>query len=186
MLPDSAAQWHAALNDLPSILFVFAVIFEIAGDVTKRDSLRATGFWMLTVGAAGAILAVISGLVAEGAIEHGGSVHLVMERHETLAITFTVAFVILAAWRIWRRSGMGRKERPAYLTIAVLCSLGIIWTAHVGGTIVFGYGGGVPTQVLESSLAEREMPHEHAPGEGHDDDDGDDGNEPEATDDGGQ
>jgi uncharacterized membrane protein len=183
MLPDSAVQWHAALNDLPSILFVLAVAFEVVGDITRRDSLRATGFWMLVVGAAGALLAVISGLVAEEAIEHGGSVHLVMERHETLAITFTVALVILAAWRIWRRNGMSGKERPVYLTIAALCALGVIWTAHVGGTIVFGYGGGVSTQVLEGALAEREMPHEHGPGEGHEDEEADSTDTTEADDD---
>jgi len=183
MLPDSAVQWHAALNDLPSILFVLAVAFEIAGDVTKRDSLRATGFWMLVVGGAGALLAVVSGLIAEGTIEHGGSVHLVMERHETLAITFTVAFVILAAWRIWRRRGMTGKERPLYLTLAALCALGVIWTAHVGGTIVFGYGGGVPTQVLEGALAERTMPHEHEPGEGQGDEEADSTAATEADDD---
>jgi uncharacterized membrane protein len=165
MLPETAAQWHAALNDLPSVLFILAVLFELVGDASRRDSLRATGFWMLVVGAAGAVLSVISGLMAEETIEHGGSVHLVMQRHETLAITFTVVFVILAAWRVWRRRTMGRRERPVYLTVATLGALGILWTAHVGGTIVYGYGGGIPTQVLEGALSERTLGHSHGPAE---------------------
>jgi uncharacterized membrane protein len=165
MLPETAAQWHAALNDIPSVLFILAVAFELAGDATGRDSLRATGFWMLVVGAAGAVLSVISGLLAEETIEHGGGVHLVMERHETLAITLTVVFVILAAWRIWRGGALRRRERRAYLTIAAIGALGILWTAHVGGTIVYGYGGGIPTQVLEGALAERTTGHTHGPDE---------------------
>jgi hypothetical protein len=93
---------------------------------------------------------------------------MVMERHETLAITFAVVFLCLAAWRIWRRGSLGPRERPVYLSLAAIAALGIIWTAHVGGTIVYGYGGGVPTQVLKGALAERAAPHTHAPGEGHD------------------
>jgi uncharacterized membrane protein len=168
MLPDTAAQWHAALNDFPSLLFVLAVLFDLFGEATKRDSLRATGFWMLVTGAFGALLALISGLMAEGSIEHGGSVHMVMERHETMAIWATVLFVLLAAWRIWRRGALGPRERPAFLTISALGALFVLWTAHVGGTIVYGYGGGVPTPVLQGALEERTTGHTHAPGEEHD------------------
>jgi uncharacterized membrane protein len=168
MLPDTAAQWHAALNDFPSLLFVLAVLFDILGEATKRDSLRATGFWLLVTGAFGAVLALISGLMAEESIEHGGSVHMVMERHETMAIWATVLFVLLAAWRIWRRGALGPRERPAFTTISALGALFVLWTAHVGGTIVYGYGGGVPTSVLQGALEERTTGHSHAPGEEHD------------------
>jgi hypothetical protein len=44
----------------------------------------------------------------------------------------------------------------------------VLWTAHVGGTIVYGYGGGVPTSVLQGALEERTTGHTHAPGEEHD------------------
>jgi uncharacterized membrane protein len=166
MLPDTAAQWHATLNDFPSILFLLGLGFELAGEVTKRDSLKAAGFLTIATGAVGAILAVGSGLLAEETIEHGDSVHLVMTRHETLAISFTVLFVLLAAWRVGRRERMGRRERPAFLAIATVGALGLLWTAHVGGVIVYGYGGGIPTQVLEGALAERSASHTPAPGEG--------------------
>ncbi|NIM49824.1 MAG: DUF2231 domain-containing protein [Gemmatimonadales bacterium] len=169
MLPETAAQWHAALNDFPSILFILALAFDLVGEATKRDSLRATGFWLLVVGAAGTILALVSGLIAEESIEHGGSVHLVMERHETLAISVAILFGVLAAWRIWRKGNLRPKERPTYLTISAVGVLAVLWTAHVGGTIVYGYGGGVPTPVLEGALAERAAGHAHEPGEEHDD-----------------
>ncbi|MBI2072674.1 MAG: hypothetical protein HYT81_06515, partial [Gemmatimonadetes bacterium] len=83
MLFDTAAEWHAALNDLPPALLLASVIFDWLGTATKRDSLKAAGFWALVAGVVGAAFAVASGLRAEGSIEHGETVHRVMEQHET-------------------------------------------------------------------------------------------------------
>jgi len=167
MLFDTAAEWHAALNDLPPALFLASVIFDWLGSATKRDSLKAAGFWALVAGVAGAAVAVTSGLLAEGSIEHGETVHRVMERHETWAISVSVTFALLAAWRIWRKGVLGPQERPTYLFAATVGALGIIYVAHLGGTIVFRHAGGVPTAALQEALSERTQTHEHAPGEEH-------------------
>ena len=171
MFWNTAAELHAALNDFPVVLLLVSIVFDVVGGATKRDSLKQAGFWTLVAGAAGVILALISGLRAEGSIEHGGSVHLVMERHQTLAITTTVLFVGLALWRILRHRRMTANERPVYLMIGTVGILFLVWTAHLGGTIVFRYGGGIPTTVLEGAMQERAINHSHAPGEEHGDDD---------------
>lgn len=168
---NTAAEFHSAINDLPIALLLMSVAFDISGSWTKRESLKAAGFWCLVVGAAGALLTLISGLRAEASIEHGGAVHMVMERHKTMAIAVTVMFSALAAWRIWRRGRMGTQERPTYLAAVVMSALILFWTAHLGGTIVFRHGGGIPTDVLEAAMADREAGHTHAPGEEHDDSD---------------
>ena len=108
-----------------------------------------------------------SGLIAEGRIEHGETVHQIMERHETWAIAVSVTFALLAAWRIWRRGVLGPQERPAYLFAATLGVLGIIHVAHMGGTMVFRHGAGVPTPALQEALMERMEGHQHGPGEEH-------------------
>ncbi len=159
--PQSPAQWHAALNDFPALLFVLAFGFEIAATVTKRESLRAAAFWSLIVGATGGLLAVGSGLRAANTIDHGGSVHLVMTRHQTLAITVTVLFIALAGWRLWHRVAMTTGERRAFMTMSGLGVLLLLWTAHLGGTVVYEYGGGLPTEVLEGALQERQRGHLH-------------------------
>lgn len=167
MLFDTAAEWHAALNDLPPALLLASVIFDWLGTATKRDSLKAAGFWALVAGVVGAAFAVTTGLRAEGTIEHGETVHRVMEQHETWAIAVSVAFGLLAAWRIWRKGTLGPQERPTYLFAATVGALGIVYVAHLGGTIVFRHAGGVPTAALQEALTERTAAHEHAPGEEH-------------------
>jgi uncharacterized membrane protein len=167
MLYDTPAEWHAALNDLPPALLLASVIFDWLGSATRRDSLKAAAFWTLVAGVAGAAFAVTSGLLAEGSIEHGETVHLVMERHETWAIAVSVAFALLAAWRIGRKGVLGPQERPTYLFAATVGALGIIYVAHLGGTVVFQHAGGIPTPALQEALAERTQEHEHAPGEEH-------------------
>ncbi|HEX9580080.1 MAG TPA: DUF2231 domain-containing protein [Gemmatimonadales bacterium] len=165
----SAAEWHAALNDLPPALLLASIVFDLLGSATRREALKAAGFWTLVAGAAGALVAMISGLRAEDTIEHGEAVHRVMERHETLAITATVVFGVLALWRIWRRGTLAGIERTLYLGAAAAGVGLVIWVAHLGGTIVFRHGGGVPTAVMQEALTQRTGEHEHAPGEEHDD-----------------
>jgi uncharacterized membrane protein len=169
MIWNSVTELHAALNDLPPALLVASLAFDFAGAWTKRESLKAAGFWTLTVAAGGALLAVFSGLRAEGVIEHGSVVHRTIERHETLAIAVTVLMVALAGWRVWRREAMPPREHQVYLATAAIATLGIVWTASVGGRIMFDHAGGIETRVLESAAAERAAGHEHAPGEEHGD-----------------
>lgn len=168
---NSAAEFHSAINDLPIALLLMSLVFDISGSWTKRESLKAAGFWCLVVGAAGALLALITGLRAEASIEHGGTVHIVMERHKTMAIAITVMFSALAAWRIWRRGRMGPQERPTYLAATAFSALILFWGAHLGGTIVYRHGGGIPTEVMDAAMADRAAGHAHAPGEEHDHDD---------------
>ncbi len=167
---DTAAEAHAAFNDLPAALLVAAVLFQFLGIALKKETLRTAGFWMLITGAVGALAAVATGLRAEATIEHGSASHMIMERHQTLAITMTVIFVGLAIWTGWRRHRMAKWETPTFLTISVLGTLLLFYVGHLGGSLVFRYGAGVPTATLESALADRAAGHEHAPGEEHDHD----------------
>jgi len=155
-----AARLHAALNDLPAALLFTGVIFDLLAAATKRDGLRAAGFWMIVSGAIGAGLAVASGLLAERTIEHGEGMHLVMEQHETLAIATTVLFGAIALYRVIRRGHMGPREQPVVLTAGVI-GLGLLLvTAQRGGALVFDWGGGISTSSLERGLDDRGT-HQH-------------------------
>ncbi|HEY2825490.1 MAG TPA: DUF2231 domain-containing protein [Gemmatimonadales bacterium] len=161
----TAAEAHAALNDLPPVLFVASVLFDVLGVALRRDSFKAAGFWTLILGSVGSVGAVITGEMAEDTIEHGESIHEAMGRHETLAITVAVLFGVLALWRIWRRGTLGPRERVPYLVLGVLGAGLVTYVAHLGGNIVFRLGGGIPTAVMQEAIEERSAGHHHHAGE---------------------
>lgn len=160
----TTAEFHAAINDLPAALFVATIAFSLAGALFNRQSLRDAAFWCLVATSVGAVLAVISGLRAESVIEHGSAMHRSIERHQTLALLFTVTVVGLTAWRVVKRGSLGPKGSKAFVAISALALLTLLWVGSVGGRIVYQHGGGLTTAALQSSLEEREAGHAHAPG----------------------
>lgn len=156
---------HAALNDLPAALLLLAVIFDLLGAVMKRDSLKAAGTWTLIAGVLGGGLAVVSGLLAEKGVEHSDRAHAVLETHETLAFIVLILFGVLLAWRLVRRGVLSDREQPVAITAGVIGVALLIFTARLGGTLVFDHGLGIKSATMEAIQQERRSelaPHEHA------------------------
>ena len=80
-----APRLHAVINDFPPALLVVGVLLELAYLFTKRESLRSASYWSLVIGAVSAAVALFSGLRAEDALEHGQSIHEIMQVHERFA-----------------------------------------------------------------------------------------------------
>src|SRR6266545_346747 len=137
MLGYDAPRWHALLNDFPAALLVVAVLFDLAAAVGKRESLKWAGAWTLWAGVLGGWVAVVSGKLAEKAIEHGDAIHELMEQH----------------------------ERRALVTMSIIGVVGICYVGAAGGELAFEHAAGVPTKMLEAEVENREAGHEHEPGE---------------------
>jgi uncharacterized membrane protein len=161
-----APRIHAALNDLPPALLVASVVFDLLGAWLKRESLKAAGFWTLIAGVLGTGAAIVSGLVAEDAVQHSDQAHEIMETHETFAFIVLGIFGILAIWRILRRGVWREKEQPVALAAGVIGLAILLYTAMLGGKLVFDHGLGIPSSRLEGIAAERGG-HEHEDGESH-------------------
>lgn len=156
---------HAALNDLPVALLLVSVLFDLLGALNQRDSLKAAGLWTLVIGTLGTIAAVATGLLAEGVVEHSDEGHAVMETHETLARIVLVLFGVLCVWRLYRRGVWSAKEQPIALTAGVIGVALMVYTAKLGGTLVFDHAIGIKTSRLETVAEERGGDHRHQSGE---------------------
>jgi uncharacterized membrane protein len=158
---------HAALNDFPAALLLVSVLFDLLGVFTKRDSLKAAGFWTLVVGVLGTGGAVLAGEMAEDVVEHSDQAHAVMETHATLGIIVLVLFALLALWRIVRKGVWSEKEQPIALTAAVIGVALMVYTSKLGGTLVFEHGLGISAaqmhEIAEQRSGER---HHHEEEEG--------------------
>lgn len=156
---------HAALNDFPATLLLVAVLFDLLGAFNKRDSLKAAGFWTLIAGVLGTGAAVIAGEFAEDAVEHSDQAHELMETHQTFGIVVLVLFAVLALWRLRRRGVLGPREQPVYLSAGVIGVALMVYTAKLGGSLMFDHGLGIPMSRMHAIEAQRASEH-HQHGEG--------------------
>jgi uncharacterized membrane protein len=168
MLGYDLPRLHAALNDLPAALLLVSVLFDLLGALLKRDSLRAAGFWTLLAGVVGTAAAVLSGKLAEEAVEHSDEAHAIMETHETLGVIVLVLFTLLLVWRLVRRGVLGPREVPVALTAGVIGVALMVYTAGLGAKLMFDHGIGIPAGRMEAVIGERGGgAHEHAGGDSH-------------------
>ena len=163
-------RFHAAVNDLPAALLTFAVLFELAAWLLKRESLRWAAVWTLWAGVLGGWVAVLAGEQAEDVINHGEGIHELMELHEKLALITMAIFTLILVWQLWRRFNPGAAE-SAVLRVLMVAGLAVlIWTGKVGGQMYFEHAAGVPTATMQAELQDRARGHHHHPGEADDDD----------------
>lgn len=158
---------HAILVSLPVALLSMAVLFELAALIRKSESLRRTGFSLLLVGTVGAGAAVVAGLQAKDAIDHGNAIHHLMEEHEHLALFTLGTFGVVALWRLVRERKMGGMERTVAFVLSLVGLGFLVDTGHHGGKLVFEHAAGVPNTTLRAELVDRDKGHVHTPGEAH-------------------
>jgi uncharacterized membrane protein len=159
---------HAALNDLPAALLFVTVLFDFGAWVTKRGSLRTAALWTLWAGVIGGWAAVVAGLQAEDAIDHGEAIHQLIETHETLALITMGVFTVVLAYTLFRRANLSPSEALALRGLSLAGFVGIIWTATIGGRMAFEHAAGVPTAALEAEIRDRAKSHHHHGGEAAD------------------
>jgi len=144
-------RFHAAVNDLPAALLFATVLFDVAAGLTKR------------AGVVGGWVAVLAGLRAEDVIEHGAAIHDLMETHETLALTTMGIFTAVLAWKLFRRARLSGAEELGLRVLSLAGLVGIIWTAVLGGKLVFEHAAGIPTATMQAEMMNRAAEHAHAP-----------------------
>src|SRR5437762_14334239 len=162
-------RFHAAVNDLPAALLLVTALFDVAAWLTKRDSLRAAALWTLWAGVIGGWVAVVAGLQAEDVIEHGEAIHELMEMHETLALVTMGIFTVVLAWKLVRRARLGGVEETVLRLLCVAGLVGIVWTARIGGKLVFDHAAGIPAATMQAEMRDREAGHHYHPGEEEED-----------------
>lgn len=156
-----APRLHAALNDLPVALLLAAILFDFLGAVNKRESLKAAAFWCLLGGVIGAALAAVSGLAAVKVAIHGEAARAAMKTHQTLAVVTVLLFGLLLAWRLVRRGLLPRQEQTVFTTAGIIAVGLLIFTAKLGGDLVFSHGAGLDGHALQGAIEARRGGPDH-------------------------
>ena len=158
-------RFHAAVNDLPSALLLVTVLFDLGAWLSKRDSLKSAAVWTLWAGVIGGWIAVLAGLQAEDAIEHGEAIHELMETHETLALTTMGIFTAVLAWKLFRRAKLTGAEEAGLRVLSVAGLVTVVWTGVLGGKLMFEHAAGIPNAAMQTEMENRQARHHHEAGE---------------------
>ncbi len=158
-------RFHAAVNDFPAALLLVTVLFDIGAWVTKRESLKAAAVWTLWAGVIGGWVAVLAGLQAEQAIEHGEAIHELMETHETLALTTMGIFTVVLTWKLYRRAKLTSAEEVGLRVLSLVGLVTVVWTGVLGGKLMFEHAAGIPNVKMQVEMENREAGHHHEAGE---------------------
>jgi len=134
---------HPVVVHFPLALLSASVLFDLLARRWRRESFQETGFYVLIAGLLGAVVAVVTGGLAEDAVKHRGVPHAALEVHETLAYATLYFFIGLLALRLLMRWKLIREMPLLYLVMGVVGILILAATGYFGGSLVYDYGAGV-------------------------------------------
>jgi len=138
---------HPMVVHFPIALLSASVLFDLLAVELRREEFRTASLYTLILGLAGALVSVITGAMAEEAIEHSGLVpEWVLEIHETLGFATLGMFAGLLGIRVAEWLGWIR-ERRALTVMLGLAAVAVLFVAsYYGGTLVYEFGAGVAGQ----------------------------------------
>jgi uncharacterized membrane protein len=143
MSPTFWRQVHGGSTHLPIVLLAASVIFDFAAWRTRDESLRrglqTAGFGSALAGAAGAVGAVIAGLIMTRGLLLGGGREKI---HHLFVWPAVVVCIAVVAWRLYCRgkiTGRGARVYLAGMSTAAVLMLG---AGYSGGEMLLAAEGG--------------------------------------------
>jgi len=130
----SLIQFHQASTHFPIGLLLSAALFDFGSLVTRKVAWRDTAFWVQMLGTFALLVTLAAGYF-------GNPYHGVNDEgqkatwHQNFAFVTTGLFVILAAWRLARRSKSGRLETGLYALVTLVAVATISITGWIGSQI---------------------------------------------------
>lgn len=141
-----------------ALLSLFFLLDFVAGIADKTEWRKIAG-WFLYSGTAFAAMTVTAGLIAADSVAHGGDVHEIMEDHEHLGIAVLGLAITLSGWRLLAKNRIRGGANTLYLLFAAILAGLLMFTADLGGLMVYNYGVAVKP-VAEINKAAAAL-HEH-------------------------
>ena len=135
-------ELHPATVHFPVALLITSGISWIIYFITRNAEFKTVAFWLHTFGLIGVGLAILTGnLEIPVRISEAG--RDVLSTHEILGYVIAWLYLILWLWHYFRKSSMSNKEAAAFASIFVISLALVVWTAFLGGKLVYEFGAGI-------------------------------------------
>ena len=134
--PASAHEFHPILVNFTAALLPLAFLSDLFGRIFRMKSLSNAGLWMMVYEA------VITPFTAAAGwwwkVSSGPTLPApLISIHQWLGTAAALLFLCLAAWR-WRIHKRGVSVSTAYLAVALLAVLALVYQGSIGGRMLFG------------------------------------------------
>ncbi|MDF1549340.1 MAG: DUF2231 domain-containing protein [Bacteroidales bacterium] len=140
----TATHLHAMVIHFPIALLMAGFLSELIALFSKKEFFKNAAFYLLILGALGAIVAYLSGSYAGEGIEEG-PLKIPVELHEQAAnITLWLA-IITALFRIGIYFFKVNRSWTKWVSIILFAAVvgAIARTGYLGGELVYSHGAGV-------------------------------------------
>jgi uncharacterized membrane protein len=128
----------------------FAVAFLIVGGVGEawgmlagRERLARFAGVLVVIGTTSLIPTIVTGYLAANTVELGDAARPVLDAHERNGIFLLGVFVAALFWKGWNRGEIPRAQRPWYAILLLVGVLLAVYSALLGGDLVYNKGVGV-------------------------------------------
>ena len=138
---------HPLVVHFPIALLITSVVFDVLAMRWRHKSFQEVGFYTLIAGLLGAAVAVLTGAMAEEAVEDKGIPESVLEIHEALGYATFLFFIGLLALRLLMRWELIREIPALYLAMGVAGIMILSAAGYFGGSLVYDFGAGVSMPV---------------------------------------
>lgn len=150
---------HPLFVHFPIALLFLFFLFDVVGSLFDKADWRRAAGWFLYSGAIFSGFTIAMGLIAAESVAHGGDVHEIMERHEQLGISVFLLASVLAIWRWLAKGEIRGAANTLHLIFATILIGLLIFTADLGGLMVYKYG--VAVEPVAEINKEAAALHEH-------------------------
>jgi len=154
---------HPLFVHFPIALISLFCVLDLAGSLMRKAEWRRAADWFLYTGVLFSAMTVAAGLIAAGSVPHGGDVHEIMENHEHMGIFVLLMATALAVWRWFAKGHISGPANTLYHICSVILAGLLIFTADLGGLMVYRYG--VAVEPVMESNKEAAARHEHGESE---------------------
>ena len=151
---------HPLFVHFPIALLSVFFVLDWAGALASRPAWRHVASWFLYLGTLFAAVTVAAGLMAAASVAHGDNVHEIMERHEHLGISVLSLSALLSVWRLLARGSLVGFANRLYLSLGAVLGGLLVFTADLGGLMVYRYG----VAVVAADQANQAAAHQHQHG----------------------
>lgn len=156
---------HAAVVHFPIVLILLGAVAAVLAMVTQRWHLPVLAALLLSLGAFGSVISVMTGKDEGELVATAGAIERVLDQHEEWAertrgfASAAAAFAIVAALTL-RHVAVSRTLAVAATAVALVAAWCVFQTGHYGGQLVYRHGAGVNTaQVATAGTAEAQRGH---------------------------